>query len=128
MGTRLSDLDDQNPGINIQMEGHTLTSPSGQNGPKDPEMFGSAPSQSPSQSPLRKPDCHETQYCWEIQMISTEDERAAPPPSHTWHVPIVEDMVQDGKAGLTEVIAMGQSQAILFYRQQSLEGLSLGKV
>ena len=28
MATRLSDLDDQKPGINIQTEGHTLTLPS----------------------------------------------------------------------------------------------------
>ena len=50
MATRLSDLDDQKPGTNIQKEGHILTPPSGWNGPEDPEAFESAPSQSPSQS------------------------------------------------------------------------------
>ena len=44
MAARLSDLDDQKSGLNIQTEGHTLTLPSGQNGPEDPEAFGSAPS------------------------------------------------------------------------------------
>ena len=129
MAARLSSLDDQKCGTNIQEEGHTLTPTSDWNGPEDPEAFGSAPSQSPSQSVGRKPNCHETQYCLEIQVISTKDERAVPPPSHAWQVPIVDDMVQDGKAGLTEAIVTGPGQAVLFYGQQSLgEGLSSGKV
>ena len=61
-------------------------------------------------------------------MISTKDERAAPPPSHAWQAPIVEDMVQDGKASLTEAVVTGPGQAILIYGQWSLgEGLSLSK-
>ena len=84
MASRLSDLDEQKPGINIQEEGHTLTPPSGQNSPEDPEGFGSTPSHSPSQSLAWKLDCPETQYCLEIQVVSTKDERAAPPPSHAW--------------------------------------------
>ena len=76
----------------------------------------------------RKPDHHETWYCLEIQVISTKDERAAPPPSHTWQVPILEDMVRDGKAGLIEAIVTGPGWAVLFYGWWSLgEGLSLGK-
>ena len=110
-------------------EGHTLTPPSSQNGPEHPEAFGSAPSQSPSQSPVRKPDCNETWYCLEIQVISTKEGRVTPPPSHTWKAPIVEDMVQDGKVGLTEAVVTAPHWAILFYGQWSLgEGLSLGEV
>ena len=49
--------------------------------------------------------------------------------SHTWQVPIVEDMVPDGKAGLTEAIVTSPGWAILFYRWQSLgEGLSFCEV
>ena len=128
MATRSSDIDEQKPGTNIQKEGHTLTPPSGQNGPKIPEVFMSTLSWPPSQSPVRKPDCPETWYYLEIQVISTKDGRAAPPCSHTWQAPIVEDMVWDGKAGLTEAVVTGPGQAILFYGWQSLgEGLSLGK-
>ena len=80
---------------NIQTEGHTLTQPSGQNGPEDPEAFGSTPSHSPSQCLARTPtpDWPETRYCLEMQVTSTEDDRATPPPPHSWQVPIVEDMV-----------------------------------
>ena len=75
MATRSSDLDDQRPGVNIQTKGHTLTPPSGWNGPEDTETFGSTLSHSPSQFPVRKttPYCPETQYCLEIQVISTKD-------------------------------------------------------
>ena len=93
MATRLSNLDEQKPGTSIQKEVHTLTTPCGWNGPEDPEVFGSTPSQSSSQSLVRKPDCHETWYCLEIHVVSTKDERAVPPPSHTWQAPIAEDMV-----------------------------------
>ena len=128
MATRLNDLDNQKLGINIQTEHHTHTPPSGWNGPEDPEVFRSAPSQSPSQSLARKPDCHEIEYCLEIQVTSTEDKTVTPPPSYAWQVPTVEDMVWDGKAGLTEAIVTGPGQAILFYRHQSLgEGLIFGK-
>ena len=53
MATRLNDLDVQKPGIHIQEEGQTLTPPSGQNGPEDPEVHGSAPLQSASQSKVK---------------------------------------------------------------------------
>ena len=129
MATRLSNQDDQKPGINIQTEGYTLTPPSGWNSPEDPEVFGSAPSHSPSQSLARKstPDWPETWYYLKIQETFTKDERVTPPPPYAWQMPIVKDMVWDGKAGLTEAIVSGPGRAILFYGQWSLgEGLSLG--
>ena len=129
MATRSSDLDDQMTGISIQTESQTLTPPGGWNGPKDPEVFGSAPSHSPSWSLARKPipDQPETWYCLEIQVTSNEDGRVTPPPL-AWQAPIVEDMVQDDKAGLTDAAVTSPGWAILFYRWQSLgEELSLGE-
>ena len=128
MATRLSDLGAHKPGVNIHTEGHTLTPPSGQNGPEDPEVFGSTPSYSPSQSPARKPtpDWPETQYCLEIQMTSAEDSGVAPPLPNMWQALIMEDMVWDGKSSLTEAIVTSPGRAIPFYGKQSLgEGLSL---
>ena len=95
MTTRSSDLDDQKAGVNIQTEDHTLIPPNSQNGPEDPEAFGSTPSCSPSQSLARKPtpDWPETQYCLEIQVTSTKDGGVTPPPPHAWQPPVVEDMV-----------------------------------
>ena len=125
-----SDLDDQKLGVNIQTEGHTLTPPSSQTGLEDQEAFGSTPLDSPSQSLASKltPDWPETWYCLHIQVTLTEDGRVTPPPPHAWQVPVVEDMVQDGKSGLTEAVVTGLGWAVLFYRQQLLgEGLSLGE-
>ena len=95
MATKLINVDDQKSGVNLWTEGHTLTPPSGQHGPEDPEAFGSTPSHSPSWSPARKsmPDWPETWYYSEIQVISTEDKRVTPPLPHAWQVPIVENMV-----------------------------------
>ena len=43
MTTKTSDLYDQKTGVNIQTEGHTLTPPSGWNGPEETKVFGSTP-------------------------------------------------------------------------------------
>ena len=130
MATRLSNLDDLNPEIEIQTGGHTFTPTSSQNGLEDPDAFGSAPSCSPSQSPARTliHDWPEMWYCLEIQVVSTEDDKVIPPPPHTWQALIVEDMVFEGRTGLTESVVTGPGWAVLFYRCQSLEGLNLGEV
>ena len=39
------------------------------------------------------PDHPETQYCLEIQVISTEDRQTAPQALHAWQAPMVEDML-----------------------------------
>ena len=60
------------------------------------------------------PDCPGTQYCLGIQVISTE-EGASPPPLHAWQMPVVDDMLHDGRSGLTEAIVMGPGWAVMFY-------------
>ena len=74
------------------------------------------------------PDHPEIQHCLEIQVISTEHGGITPIPPHAWQVPVVEDMVQDGKSGLMEAVVTSPSWPTLFYGQQSLgEGLRLGE-
>ena len=131
MATKSSNLDDPKSGVIIQTEGHTLTPPSGWNGPEETVTSSSISSHSPSQSLARKlmPDNPEMWYCLGIQVISTEGGGATPPPPHVWQEPVVEDMFPDGKSGLTKAVVMGPGQAILFFGRQSLEeGLSLGDV
>ena len=59
------------------------------------EASSSAPSCSPSQSPVRKqvPECPETQYCLEIQDTSAKDVGTTPPSPHAWQAPVVGDML-----------------------------------
>ena len=131
MATRSSDLENQKSGLNVQTEGHTLTPPSSQNGPIETEAFSSAPIHSPSSSPVRRKTTNHpgTQYYSEIQVISIEDGKTTPLPSHAWQAPVVEDILWVGKLGLTKSIMIGPSQAILSYGRQRLgDGLSLGEV
>ena len=95
MDARSSDLDDQKSGVVTQVEGTALTPPSGWNGLEETEAFGSTLSHSPAQSLVRKqtPDCPETWYCLEIQVISTKDQETILPPPHAWQAPVVEVML-----------------------------------
>ena len=130
MAARSSYRDNFEPDTKIWTECHTLTPISGWNGPEDSDACGSAPSCSPSQSPARTlaPDQPETWYCLEIQLVSIEDDKAIPPPSHAWQAQIVEDMVHEGRTGLTEPVLTGPGRAVLFYGCHSLgEGLNLGE-
>ena len=61
------------------------------------------------------PDHPGTQYCLEIQMVSTEDGETTPPPPHAWEAPVIQDMLQDGKSGLTEAVVTDTGCAIMFY-------------
>ena len=52
-----------------------------------------------------------------------------PPPPHTWMAPVVEDMLQEARAGLTEAVVIGPGRAILFYGRHSMgEGLKAEEV
>ena len=49
-----------------------------------------------------------------------------PPPSHAWMAPVVEDMLQEVRAALTETVVIGPGRAILFYGRHSMgEGLKV---
>ena len=48
-------------------------------------------------------------------MTFTDELGDVPPPPHAWMVPVVEDMLQEARAGLTEAVVIGPGRAILFY-------------
>ena len=43
-----------------------------------------------------------------------------PPPPHNWTAPVVEDMLREASAGLTEAVVIGPGRAILFYGRRSM--------
>ena len=58
-------------------------------------------------------------------MTLTKETGVVPPPSHTWAMPLVEDILCYAKTGLTEAVVTGPGRTVLFYRRHSLgEGLS----
>ena len=62
-------------------------------------------------------------------MTLTNGIGAVPLLPHAWMTPVVEDMLQHGRTGLTKAVVMGLGRAVLFYGRQSIgEGLSLGEV
>ena len=59
-------------------------------------------------------------------MTLTDELGDMPPPSHSWMAPLVEDMLQEARAGLTEAVVTGPGRAILFYGRHSMgEGLRM---
>ena len=61
-------------------------------------------------------------------MTLTDELEDMPPPSHAWTAPVVEDMLQEARAGLTEAVVIGPDRAILFYGRCSMgEGLKADK-
>ena len=68
--------------------------------------------------------CLNMNYCLEIRVTLTDELGDTPPPSHAWTAPVVEDMLQKVRAGLTEAVVIGPGRAILFYGRCSMgEGL-----
>ena len=90
------------------------------------EEDDSSPPDSPTWSPVpRPPTGHPSMnYCLSIKAILTDKLGDVLPPPHTWTVPVVEDMLRDIRAGLTEAIVIGPGKVILFYGRCSTgEGL-----
>ena len=59
-------------------------------------------------------------------MTLTDELGDMPPPSHAWMAPVVEDMLREARAGLTEVVVIGPGRAILFYGRHLMgEGLKV---
>ena len=77
-------------------------------------------------SPVQRPPtgCLNTNYCLSIQVTLTDELGDVPPPLHTWMTPVIEDILQETRAGLTEAVVIGPGRAILFYGRRSMgEGL-----
>ena len=45
---------------------------------------------------------------------------AIPPPSHSWMAPLVEDMLQNVRTGLTEAVVTDPGRTVLFFRRHSI--------
>ena len=63
-------------------------------------------------------------HCLEIQATLTDELGDVPPPSHLWMFPVIEDMLREARAGLTEAVVISPGRAILFYGRHLMgEGL-----
>ena len=86
------------------------------------EEGDSSPHNSLTWSPVQRlPAGHfNTNYCLSIQVTVTDELGDVPPPTHSWMTPVIEDMLRETRAGLTEAVVVGPGKAILLYGRHSL--------
>ena len=60
-------------------------------------------------------------------MTLTDELGDVPPPSYAWMAPVVEDMLREARAGLTEAVVTIPGRAILFYGETFNGGGSKGR-
>ena len=81
---------------------------------------------SPMWSPVQRLllGCLNAKHCLEIQVTLTDELGDVPPPPHSRTPLVIEDMLWEARAGLTEAVVIGPSRVILFYRRHLMgEGL-----
>ena len=130
MAAKSSDLVDKMPGANLQVDGQVEVPTQGAKDLWGSEEADSSPSHLPSWFPARRPlSGHpNVRYCLEIQVTLTEELGAIPPPSHSWMAPLMEDMLQEVRTGLTKAVVIGPGRVVLFYGRHSMgEGLKADK-
>ena len=128
MAAKTSDRGDNMIEANLQADG--LVEEPAQRGAnqQETEEEDSSPHNLPMWSPVQRPSTGRlnTNYCLSIQETLTDELGDVPPPSHAWMAPVVEDMLQETRTGLTEAVVIGPGRAILFYGRCSMgEGLKV---
>ena len=126
MATKSSDLVE----ANLQADGQVEVPNQGARDPWETKEEDSSPSLLLTWSPAQRllSGHPNMKYCLEIQVTLTEELGAIPPPSHSWMAPLVEDMLQEARTGLTEAVVTGPGRTILFYGRHSMgEGLKADK-
>ena len=131
MTTKLSDLAEETSGVSLQVAGQAEEPTQGAKDLWESEEDDCSHSHLLLWSPARglPSSCLNMKYCLEIQVTLTEEPGSISPPSHSWTAPLVEDMLQEARAGLTKAVVIGPGRAILFYSRHSLgEGLKADEV
>ena len=126
MAAKSSDLVDKMSEANLQADGQVEKPAQGVADLREMEEEDSFPLHLPMWFPIQRPPlgCLNTKHCFEIQVTLTEELGNMPPPSHSWMAPLVEDMLWEARAGLTEPVVTSPGRAVLFYGRHSMgEGL-----
>ena len=126
MAAKLSDLVDKTSEANLQADGQMEKPAQGAADLWETEEEDSSPLHSLTWSPVQRLPlgCLNMKHCLEIQVTLTDELGDVPPPSHLWMPPLIEDMLQEARAGLTEAVVISPGRVILFYGRCSMgEGL-----
>ena len=122
MTAKMSDRGDNITEANLQANGLREEPAQRAADRQEMEEEDSSPHNLPMWSPVQRlPTGHlNTNYCLSIQVTLTDELGDVPPPSHSWTTPVIEDMLQETRAGLMEAVVIGPGKAILFYGRCSL--------
>ena len=126
MAAKSSNLGDKTSEANLQADGQAEKPAQGAVDQQEMEEDDSAPLNLLMWSPVQRllSGCLNVKHCIEIQVTLTDELGDVPPPPHAWMAPMVEDMLREAIAGLTEAVVTGPGRAILFYGRHLLgEGL-----
>ena len=126
MSAKLSDLGDKMSEANLQADGQVEKPAQEAADWRETEEEDGSPPNSLTWSPVQRlPLGHlNTKHCLEIQVTLMDELGDVPRPPHAWMAPVVEDMLREARAGLTEAVVIGPGRAILFYGRHSMgEGL-----
>ena len=130
MAAKLSDSGDKTSEANLQVDCQAENPAQGAADWWEMGEEDGSPPHSLTLSLVQRPPlgCLNTEHCLEIQVTLTDELGDIPPPPHAWMASLVEDMLQEARAGLTEAVVIGPGKAILFYGRCSMgEGLKADK-
>ena len=130
MAAKMSDRGDNMSEANLQADGLVERPAQGAADQQEMEEEDSSPHNLLMWSPVQRPPTGHLNmnYCLEIQVTLADELGDTPPPLHAWTAPVVEDMLREVRAGLTEAVVIGPGRAILFYGRHSMgEGLKADK-
>ena len=115
---------------NLQVNGQVEKPAQGAVDQQEMEEEDSSPHHWPMWSPVQRLLLGHLnmKHCLEIWLTLTDELGDVPPPSHAWVAPVVENMLQEARAGLTEAVVISPGRAILFYGRHLMgEGLKVDK-
>ena len=115
MAPKSSNLGDKMSEANLQADGQAVKLAQGAADWWEMEEEDSSPHNSLMWSPVQRLPLGHLKHCLEIRLTLTDELGDVPPPSHAWMAPVVEDMLREARAGLTEAVVIGSGRAILFY-------------
>ena len=116
MAAKLSDLGDKTSEANLQTDGQAEKLAQGAANQQETEEEDGSPRNSPTWSFVQRLLLGHlnTKHCLEISVTLTDELGNVPPPPHAWMAPVVEDMLWEARAGLTEAVVIGPGRAIPF--------------
>ena len=113
MAAKLSNLVHKMSEANLQVDGQVEKPAQGVADLWEMEEEDSSPLHLPMWSPVQRLLLGHLnmKHCLEIPVTLTDELR----PSHSWTAQVVEDMLQEARAGLTEAVVTGPGRVIPFY-------------